>query len=396
MRIETQAETNASRWASEADKRGRPFAAADTVPGRRGDEELRTGDMRTSISIAMATYNGEKFLREQLESLAHQTRLPLELVVCDDCSSDKTVEILREFAASAPFPVRLHRNEANLGYSDNFFKAAGLCRGEWIAFCDQDDVWLPNKLARVSQAISGVPGDELMLVAHTSLIADENLEPTGQRAPNFRRDVRMPRAGRFAAFCIVGFSLVCRATLVREIDPASRPVSYWGEGRRPTGHDDWISVLANALGDSIYISEPLAIWRRHRQSMTSLDFISRTVWAEENLKGKVRASLASVKSEPYRLLGKVLSANAGAFAKLSETVKREKLKARLASAASGNAALAQKLLRRAEMYDCATPIQRLRALMRLLASNAYSGPKYCSLGLKSFAKDLAFALGVIG
>jgi glycosyltransferase involved in cell wall biosynthesis len=352
--------------------------------------------MTTSISIAIATYNGEKYIREQLESLASQTTLPLELVVCDDCSSDATAAIVAEFAATAPFPVRLHYNEANLGYSDNFFRAAGLCRGEWIAFCDQDDVWLPNKLARVSQAIAGFPGDELMLVAHTSLVANEKLEPTGLRLPNFRRDAHASRCQRDAAFCISGFSMVCSATLVNQLDPALRPAAFWEEGSKLAGHDYWIGVLADAVGDAFYISEPLAIWRRHGQSTTPLGFITRHVRAEENIIGKVTASLAAVRSEPYRALGKVVAANAEAFEKLSKTTKNEKLKTRLAAAATANAALSRKLFRRAELYDCATGLQRLRAFARLLASNAYTGRKYCSLGLKSFVKDLAFALGAIG
>src|SRR5664280_13480 len=104
-----------------------------------------------NISIAMATYNGERFIREQLDSLARQTYLPCELIVSDDGSTDRTLEIVEDFAKSAPFSVRAYRNEQNLGYADNFLKAASLCDGEWIAFCDQDDVWFDNKLARVRQ-----------------------------------------------------------------------------------------------------------------------------------------------------------------------------------------------------------------------------------------------------
>ena len=98
------------------------------------------------ISIAMATYNGSKYLREQLDSLAAQTLPPCELVVTDDGSTDDTLGILDRFRRRAPFPVHLHRNEQRLGYRDNFLKAAQLCSGELIAFCDQDDVWMPDKL----------------------------------------------------------------------------------------------------------------------------------------------------------------------------------------------------------------------------------------------------------
>src|SRR5581483_5816839 len=99
------------------------------------------------ISIAMATYNGGQFIREQLDSLSRQTFLPCELVVCDDGSTDHTLAIVETFAASAPFAVRIHRNKKRLGFGPNFLKAASLCDGEVIAFSDQDDVWLETKLA---------------------------------------------------------------------------------------------------------------------------------------------------------------------------------------------------------------------------------------------------------
>lgn len=93
----------------------------------------------TTISTAMCTYNGEKYLREQLESIARQTLLPNELVVCDDCSSDETVEIIQDFSRNAPFSVRLMINENNLGFAKNFEKAITLCSGEIIVLSDQDD-----------------------------------------------------------------------------------------------------------------------------------------------------------------------------------------------------------------------------------------------------------------
>src|SRR5882762_9087557 len=98
------------------------------------------------ISIAMCTYNGARYLREQLDSIAAQTRPPSELIVCDDNSLDETREIVAGFAASAPFPVRLGVNEQNLGSIRNFERAIKLCEGDLIALSDQDDVWLPEKL----------------------------------------------------------------------------------------------------------------------------------------------------------------------------------------------------------------------------------------------------------
>ena len=98
-----------------------------------------------TISIAMTTYNGEKYLQEQLDSFLGQNRLPDELVVCDDGSQDRTMAILESFSSRAPFPVRIYRNSAKLGYSKNFEKAGSLCTGDIIAFSDEDDVWDAQK-----------------------------------------------------------------------------------------------------------------------------------------------------------------------------------------------------------------------------------------------------------
>ncbi|HZD75966.1 MAG TPA: glycosyltransferase, partial [Acidobacteriaceae bacterium] len=86
----------------------------------------------TAISVAMPTYNGERFLREQLDSLVRQTLLPVELVVCDDGSTDSTVEILRRFVTSAPFPVRLYQNDTRLGPGFNFLSALARCAGDLV------------------------------------------------------------------------------------------------------------------------------------------------------------------------------------------------------------------------------------------------------------------------
>src|SRR5690349_17434303 len=114
------------------------------------------------ISIALCTYNGGPFLAEQLASYVQQTRLPDELVVCDDCSSDNTMAILRDFAARAPFAVRLHQNAANLRSTRNFEQAIRLCTGDVIALSDQDDVWLPEKLERMERTLAADP--EISLV----------------------------------------------------------------------------------------------------------------------------------------------------------------------------------------------------------------------------------------
>src|SRR5579872_6976848 len=105
------------------------------------------------ISVAMCTFNGGRYLGEQLESIGAQTQLPCELVVCDDHSTDDTIAILKRFQANASFPVRIVQNALRVGSTRNFDQAIGMARGGFIALCDQDDRWLPGKLKRLSDVL---------------------------------------------------------------------------------------------------------------------------------------------------------------------------------------------------------------------------------------------------
>ena len=97
------------------------------------------------ISVALCTYNGEKFLREQIDSILAQTYKNLEIVIVDDCSTDKTTNIINAYAEKDK-RIKLFQNASNLGFNKNFERALGLTSGEYIAISDQDDIWLPQKL----------------------------------------------------------------------------------------------------------------------------------------------------------------------------------------------------------------------------------------------------------
>jgi glycosyltransferase involved in cell wall biosynthesis len=131
--------------------------------------------METSrVSVAMCTYNGARFLPEQLKSIAAQTRPPDELVICDDRSTDETADIVREFAAAASFHVSFRVNEVGLGTTANFGRAISLCQFELIALCDQDDVWQPWKLDRLAgvllanEGIGGAFSDAELIDANSA------------------------------------------------------------------------------------------------------------------------------------------------------------------------------------------------------------------------------------
>src|SRR4051812_17962871 len=97
------------------------------------------------VSVAMATYNGARYVAEQLDSILQQTYSLIEIVVVDDGSKDETVEIIKEYQAQHPC-IRLYQNEINIGVNKTFEKAISYCSGEYIALSDQDDIWMPEKV----------------------------------------------------------------------------------------------------------------------------------------------------------------------------------------------------------------------------------------------------------
>ena len=106
------------------------------------------------LSVALCTWNGAAYLEEQLESILAQYRVPDEVIACDDKSDDDSAALLARFAARAPFNVHIVVNEQRRGVGKNFDHAISLCGGDWIALCDQDDVWRPDKLAVLEQAVT--------------------------------------------------------------------------------------------------------------------------------------------------------------------------------------------------------------------------------------------------
>lgn len=217
---------------------------------------------QTTISVAMATYNGEQFLQEQLDSLARQTLLPFELVVCDDGSSDCTVEILLKFAASAPFPVRIYRNEKRLGPGFNFLNALSRCAGDLVAFCDQDDVWKESKLEACAEVMRD-PG--VALVSHSAAVFSSRPLRGHLRRPDHRARV-WRGCDDFAAhrWELLGFSMVLRRTILNNVHvpPYSEALSPW------CAHDIWATAAALSCGKVVLLPDELSFYRWHSNNAT--------------------------------------------------------------------------------------------------------------------------------
>ncbi len=214
----------------------------------------------TSISVAMCTCNGERYLAEQLASIAAQQRLPDELVVHDDASTDATVDVVGRFAESTPMPVRLTVNPARLGVRENFARAIADCRGELIVTADQDDVWLPERITRLAKVFSERP--EVGLVFSNAELIDGDGRPVGcdlWRAVGFHpAERRRLRAGGEIEVLlrhnvVTGATTVFRAAYRDLVLPVA-------EGWI---HDGWIALLIAATAPLRIIDEPLVKYRQH-------------------------------------------------------------------------------------------------------------------------------------
>ena len=199
------------------------------------------------VSIAMATYNGAQYLKAQLQSFVAQTRQPDELIISDDCSTDGTEAIVREFAKTAPFKVEFYLNEKNLGYCGNFNAALIKTSGELVFLSDQDDVWFPEKIEHMVDVAERHP--EALVVMNDAALTDEALNEVG-----------LTKIGqiRSAGISMDGFVMGCCCGIRRELLDLCMPIPAGFKG-----HDNWIVWLAEGLGGKTVEDKVLQYYRRH-------------------------------------------------------------------------------------------------------------------------------------
>lgn len=212
------------------------------------------------ISIAMATYNGARYLKEQLDSFLWQTHPPDELVVTDDGSSDETLTILEKFAIKAPFKVTVFKNEVRLGYAQNFAKALSLCSGDLIFLSDQDDIWFKEKIEVIARYAREYPDKFLLMNDAELALADGT--PLGLTMLGQTLSLGLGR-DEFTTGCCMAI----RRPFLRAVLPVP------SEER---AHDTWINSLALKLDAKLVVSCVLQYYRRHGAN-TSSWIASRTV-----------------------------------------------------------------------------------------------------------------------
>lgn len=271
------------------------------------------------ISIAMCTYNGGRFLAEQLDSLLQQQRRPDQVVVCDDGSTDNTLELLADFSNRAQamgVAVLVHPNPRNLGYVRNFEQALALCDGDLIFLCDQDDIWHREKLQRYAQQFAARPA--LMLLHSDARLVDaqgrdlhcsllDAIEVTAA-------ELEAVHAGR-AVEVLLRRNIATGATMAlrRELVARALPVEAgWI-------HDEWLAVAAACSGGEVDCLEwPSIDYRQHggnqigahrrslRQKLAGAgprrDFLARVAQRLESLRSRCASEgwLAAAQDSQWR------------------------------------------------------------------------------------------------
>lgn len=215
-----------------------------------------------NISIAMTTYNGEKYIEKQLRSIFEQTLQPKEIIICDDCSRDQTVEIIRSIVAEykAWDCVHLVENQQNMGYIENFRQAIRMTSGDYVFLADQDDVWYPHKLEKVLKVMEETGAEAIctgfdLIDANGSLIEDTERFKMSPFIRNAQLGLTQISFHRLAFRNYVpGCTYCCKRQVAKafvEIESQILP------------HDYQIMLVGAALGRVYYLNEKLIGYRLH-------------------------------------------------------------------------------------------------------------------------------------
>lgn len=204
-----------------------------------------SSDALKHVSVAMASYNGGQYIREQISSILSQLGPQDELVISDDGSTDGTWQLISTWPDAR---IRALQNPNRGGIAKNFENALQHCTGAYIFLADQDDIWLPQKVEKSQQALQNN-----LCVLHNATLIDAE----GKALPQDLFSIYNTRVGFFKNFVrntFVGCCMAFRQELLKSVLPIPRDVTL---------HDMWIALHANLEGEVALIQEPLMLYRRH-------------------------------------------------------------------------------------------------------------------------------------
>ncbi len=332
------------------------------------------------VSIVLATFNGAEFLREQLDSLFSQTLPAWELIIADDGSTDETLAIAENARLDAPFPIRILRNPGRLGYGENFLSAACLATGDFIAFCDQDDIWDPRKLEAAATSLQSTGAQ---LHVHAARLVDKSGRPLGVFRQGIRRAALIGPRQLAPWGVFYGFSMTFRRDLLALIPHVHRG-EHTFEYSGALSHDLWVYFLAWSLGSIFTDPECLASYRRHGGNETP-DF-----------RGGVLQRLSVYLGTTARIelkRGDIARHRAAILQQLSERLPDSSVYASQARASAACwSRIAEHEDRRVGLYQNPSLMHRMAELLGLAAGGGYAKASKGGIGLRLLVKDALFGV----
>ena len=256
-------------------------------------------------SVALCTYNGEKFLREQLDSILNQTKAVDEIVVCDDGSTDSTLQILEEYYQKNPDIFRIFKNEINLRSVKNFEKAISLCENEIIFLCDQDDFWIENKVETITNFFQKNP--TINVVATNGFGIDDagNLLEVHSLwdIPRFFQEENIEidyfKIIAFAGNIATGASMAFRKKFVKDVIPFPVIEEFH--------HDEWIALNAASNQSFEFLQEKLFKYRIHSQQQVGDVFLPKNDKSRQLLIQHFNFSVQDEKFKSFKFVLKRIS-----------------------------------------------------------------------------------------
>ncbi|MEC5342056.1 glycosyltransferase family 2 protein [Brenneria populi] len=223
------------------------------------------------INIALATYNGERFIQQQLDSISEQTHKNFIIHLCDDGSKDDTLMVVKAHPLYQQGKIIIHPGKGGLGALRNFDRAISLCDAPYIALCDQDDYWHPEKLSALLVQVKKqelISPTEAILAFSDLEIVNETL---GRIAPSFyRSSIKSSKAVNPEDFLVSNHIPGCVMLFNRQLKQLFEPIP-----KRIRMHDWWIAMIAASCGVICYIDRPLIKYRQHGNNTVGVPGMAR-------------------------------------------------------------------------------------------------------------------------
>ena len=235
--------------------------------------------MYHSLEILMATYNGAAYIREQINSILNQTDTEWHLTISDDGSTDNTTAIIDEYVDLYPDKIKRHHANKRFGNArDHFFYLMNNCKADYILFCDQDDVWFPEKVQKIRSALDYYEkeygSDTPILVYSDMVVVDSKLNRISESFQHYQNIINVPQD--YKGIMLYNVASGCAMGINQTLADYSR---LCVDTQKTAMHDWWLALIAIRFGKLILLNEPLSYYRQHNNnSVGAVD--AHNIWGK--------------------------------------------------------------------------------------------------------------------